>query len=367
MKTNKIIALILILFIFLGLSGCGTKEREVSYANYDSIVLVSVDADNPTTYAAVIGEKLGSPTDSSNFNEDNGNGYLLWESENYNVKVTFEDFNATAKEQTGLYATSDEVPIGAKDSWTEWVVKQVAAFTFHASNLFGLLGETYYYWIGLLIMTLVIRTLGWPIYAKSNDMTIKMQMAQPELTKVQEKYRGKTDQASQQRMQMETMEIYRRYKINLLGCLMPLLQMPIFLAMYTVVRRFPNTPVSSFTDKAVEMNYAFLWTDLGNTKILENLPLALIVVGTMFLSQWIMQKRTRDNQKKNRYMDAKAQQSQKMVKFMMYFMILMMGYISIGNAGIAFYWILGNSYQLLQSYISHRQADKRQEKLRKQF
>lgn len=366
MKTNKIIGIILAAFLFLGLTGCGAKEGEVTFENYEKVVILSDESDDPTTYAGTI-VLLGGATDTTNFNDQNGDGYVVWESEDYYVKVTYDDFNATAKEQTGLRSASEPVPIGSNGSWTDWVVKQVAIFTFHASNLFGLLGGTYYYWIGLLIMTLVIRTLGWPIYAKSNDMTIKMQMAQPELTKVQEKYRGKSDQASQQRMQMETMEIYRKYKINLLGCFMPLLQMPIFLAMYSVVRRFPITPTSVFGDGSVVMNYDFLWTDLGNTNMLENLPLALVVVGTMFLSQWLMQKRTRDNQKKNRYVDAKAQQSQKMMKFMMYFMILMMGYISIGNAGIAFYWMLGNSYQLFQSYISHRKADQRQEQLRKQF
>lgn len=364
MKKNKILALLLIVFIFIGLTGCGTKKGVVSYANYSSIVTVTEDADNATSFSGAI-VLLGTPT--SNTSAFNGNGVVEWVEGSTSVTVTFVNFEADDKTQTGLFATSDLTPIGSKDSWTDWVVKQVAIFTFHASNLFGLLGSTYYYWIGLLFMTLVIRTLGWPIYAKSNDMTIKMQVAQPELTRVQEKYKGKTDQASKQRMQMETMEIYKKYKINILGCFMPLLQMPIFLAMYSVVRRFPITNTAVFGNEAAVMNYSFLWTDLGNTNWLENLPLAIVVAGTMFLSQWIMQKRTRANQKNNRYQDAKAQQSQKMMKFMMYFMILMMAYISIGNAGIAFYWILGNLYQLLQSYVSHKQADKKQAALKKQF
>ncbi len=364
MKKNKIVALILIVFIFLGLTGCGSKTGVVSYANYDKIVTVTEDANNATSFSGTI-VLLGTP--ASNTSTFNGTGVVEWTEGEATIIVTFANFEAVDKSQTGLFATSDLTPIGSKDSWTDWVVKQVAIFTFHASNLFGLLGSTYFYWIGLLFMTLVIRTIGWPIYAKSNDMTIKMQIAQPELTKLQDKYKGKTDQASKQRMQMETMEIYKKYKINLFGCFMPLLQMPIFLAMYSVVRRFPVTDTAVFGNGSAVMNYSFLWTDLGNTNWLENLPLAIIVAATMFLSQWIMQKRTRANQKNNRYQDAKAQQSQKMMKFMMYFMILMMAYISIGNAGIAFYWILGNSYQLLQSYVSHKQADKKQEAMRKQF
>jgi YidC/Oxa1 family membrane protein insertase len=165
-------------------------------------------------------------------------------------------------------------------------------------------------------------------------------------------------------MQLETMELYKKYKINIFGCLMPLLQMPIFIAMYQVVQRFP-LDTSVFGDAVVNNN--FLWTSLMNKSLLPNLPLALIVVATMALSNWLMQRRTKMAQKNTRNLDPKAQQSQKMMKFMMYFMILMMGYIAIGNAGIAFYWIIGNCYQLFQSHISQRGSVKRQAELRKKF
>ncbi|HOP57048.1 MAG TPA: membrane protein insertase YidC [Bacillota bacterium] len=363
MKKTKIIAAILLFVLVFALSACGSKA-EVSYENYTSIVTVSEDETNATSYYEAI-NLLGTPSDESGY--ANGDGVVVWSTDTATVTVTFTTYKAVSKTQEGLSASGTLLPIGEKDSWTEWVVMVVAKFTFYASNLFGLLGETYYYWLGLLIMTLVIRTLAWPIYSKSNDMTLKMQIAQPEITRIQEKYKGRSDQASQQRMQMETMEVYRKYKINFFGCLMPLLQMPIFIAMYTVVRRFPITPVSAFGNTDAIMNYNFLWTDLGNTGFWENLPLALVVVATMMLSQWLIQKQTRKNQKVNKYQNSQAQQSQKMMKYMNYFMVLMMGYIAISNAGIAFYWILGNSYQLLQSYLSRRNIESKQEKMRSKF
>ncbi|MDD3112956.1 MAG: YidC/Oxa1 family membrane protein insertase [Candidatus Izemoplasmatales bacterium] len=367
MKKSKIlIFLIAISFIFT-LSACGSKKGEASFANFESIVVLSTEAGAPeaTTYNGLI-TLMGVPTDSTNYSTVEEDGYLVWEDteEGYYVKVVLEDNKVVEKEQTGLYRSVYERPIGTKTGVWEWIIKMIGYFTYYASNLFGLLGDHYFYWIGLLLMTLLIRTLGWPIYAKSNDMTLKMQLAQPEINRIQEKYRGRTDQASQQRMQLETMELYKKYKINIFGCLMPLLQMPIFIAMYQVVQRFP-LDTSVFGDATV--NTGFLWTDLMNKSLLPNLPLALIVVVTMFLSNWLMQRRTKMNQKHNRNMDAKAQQSQKMMKFMMYFMMLMMGYIAIGNAGIAFYWIIGNCYQLFQSYISQRGSLKRQEQLKSKF
>jgi len=264
----------------------------------------------------------------------------------------------------GMTSCSSEVNQSPIDESSFIAIRALGWITYYASNFFGLLGDTYYYWLGLLIMTLVIRTLGWPIYAKTNDMSVKMQLAQPELTKVQEKYRNRKDQASQQRMQMETMEIYKKYKINLFGCLMPLLQMPIFIGMYQVVRRFPIEGAEFFTGGEHAINYQFLWTTLGNEEWLPNLPLALVVAGLMFLSQYLVQKRSEAAKKQAGPQNAKAQKSQKTMKYFMYFMVVMMFFIAITNAGIAFYWIIGTSYQIFQGFISHRGMDKKREKFR---
>ncbi len=365
---NKIILSGLMILLLFGVTSCGTKSGEVSYKNYTSVVTVTEATDgDPSSYNDTI-ILLGVALDNTNYDNATGDGYLVWEtSDDVYVKITFVDEEVTAKEMTGLYQSIYTTPIGAKTNAWNWVILQLGHFTFYASNLFGLLGDTYLYWLGLLIMTLLIRTLGWPIYAKTNDMSLKMQIAQPEINKVQEKYRNRSDQASQQRMQMETMEIYKKYKINVFGCLMPLLQMPIFIAMYQVVQRFPLTNLSTFTSSNVMMNTDFLWTNLGNTDWLPNLPLAILVSGLMFLSQWLTQHRTKMQQKPNQYAGAKAQQSQKTMKYMMYFMVIFMGYISLRNAGIAFYWVIGTSYQLFQSYLSFRNMHKKQDQLKRQF
>jgi len=364
MKTkNKIIAMIIMVMLVLGVAACGGNEKGVTYKNYESVVILSeATVDRPaSTYEDLILLFGGNYTSST---YDGGSGVVVWEDldKESSVTITFENGKVINKTSEGLYESAYRTPIGEKTGIWEWIILQLGYFTFFASSLFGLLNVNLY-WLGLLIMTLVIRTLGWPIYAKTNDMSIKMQLAQPELNKVQEKYRNRQDQASQQRMQMETMEIYKRYKINLFGCLMPLLQMPIFIAMYQVVQRFPLTPTSVFTNAAVTMNTNFLWTNLGNTSWLPNLPLALIVAVLMFLSQWLTTKRTQASQKHGGYQNPKTQQTQKTMKYMMYFMVVMMAYISIGNAGIAFYWIIGTAYQLFQSYVGHRNLGKRKDQL----
>jgi YidC/Oxa1 family membrane protein insertase len=370
---NKFLMAVLMFVLLFGVTSCGSKAGEISFSNFENVITVDLASEgtDPSSYNDVI-ILLGIPTNNSNYDSVEGDGYLEWENEDgAYIKITFEDEDATTKEKDNLYENIYATPIGEKAGAWNWIIKQLGIFTLHASNLFGLLGDSYLYWLGLLIMTLVIRTLGWPIYAKTNDMTLKMQIAQPELNKVQEKYRNKQDQASQQRMQMETMEIYKKYKINVFGCLLPLLQMPIFIAMYQVVQRFPlEGSLANLTNLDIVMNNNFLWTTLGNTDWLPNLPMAILVGVLMFLSQWLTQHRTKMSQKhanNNTYKNPKQQQSQNTMKYMMYFMVIFMAYISLRNAGIAFYWIIGTSYQLLQSYISYKNMKKRQDNLKRQF
>lgn len=381
MKKNRILKIVLTLVALATLVGCSSnKAGVVSYQNLEGLTVCAINEDSSldcgdaSTFSQAI-TALGSPNDSTGYDQGTGTGTLVWnytiEEKDFSLVLTFENTYLTSKPvsaDVGLFLNVYSTPIGFRvtginGAW-DWVIKQIAIFTYHASNLFGLLGNTYLYWLGLLLMTLVIRTAAWPVYAKSNDMSLKMSIAQPELQKIQEKYSGRTDQVSQQRMQMETMELYKKYKINLFGCLMPILQMPIFIAMYQVVQRFPLTDASVYGGISGIMNTSFLWTDLGNKAMLANLPLAVIVAGTMWLSQWLSSKRAKAAQKvPNRYQNQQAAQTQKTMQFMMYFMVIMMGYIALGNAGIAFYWIIGNAYQLFQSEVSHRQSQARKDKI----
>lgn len=232
-------------------------------------------------------------------------------------------------------------PIGSGEGygWFQWVVEQIAIFTVWVSQITG-----GYYFVGLIIVTLIVRTAGWPIYAKSNAMTIKMQQAQPELEKIREKYQGKTDETSQKKMQAETIEVYKKYNINPLGCLLPFLQMPIFIAMYQVVRRIPLT-------SEYDLNYDFLWADLGPGGKDPFYILPILVGILMFLYQRYSMKKPEYLQNK-KYKTPQATQSEKTMKMMSYFMVFMLVSIAWTSAGIALYWIVGNAYQFLQTYIN---------------
>jgi YidC/Oxa1 family membrane protein insertase len=87
------------------------------------------------------------------------------------------------------------------------------------------------YGVGIILLTLVIRLLTFPLQYKSFKSMKKMQKLQPEMAKVKEKY-----QDDPQRMQKETMELFKKHGANPMGgCLPMLLQMPVFLAFYKVL------------------------------------------------------------------------------------------------------------------------------------
>lgn len=264
-----------------------------------------------------------------------------------------------------------EQPIGAEGGWgwLQWIITQIAEFTYWLSVQLG--GQ---YWAGLIIVTLIVRSAGWPIYTKSNAMTMNMQLAQPELNRIQEKYKGRSDELSQRKLQQETMEIYKRYNINPLGCLLPFLQMPIFIAMYQVVRRLPLSVGGEGLKDYSDLNYSFLGIDLkagvdfsvfGDLgffqavgSLFPEIILSVLVGVLMFGYQKYAQKKP-DYLQNKKFETKQAQQTAQQMKYMSYFMVFMLVSIAITNNGIALYWVIGNSFQFLQTFINRKQSQKK--------
>lgn len=91
--------------------------------------------------------------------------------------------------------------------------------------------------ISIVVFTLVARILLTPLQMSSQRATRKMSKIQPELTKIQDKYKGKSDQASQIKQSQEMQGLYKKYKINpFAGCLPLLIQFPLIIGLFNVLR-----------------------------------------------------------------------------------------------------------------------------------
>jgi YidC/Oxa1 family membrane protein insertase len=127
---------------------------------------------------------------------------------------------------------------------------------FHqALTAIGLPATSGWTWaLSIVGLVIVIRILLIPLFVKQIKASRGLQLIQPEMKKIQAKYKGKTDQASRQAMTQETMELYKRTGTNpFASCLPILLQSPIFFALFRVLNGIPsNTTVGPLDATLVE-------------------------------------------------------------------------------------------------------------------
>ena len=91
------------------------------------------------------------------------------------------------------------------------------------------------YGVAIILLTLIVRTLFWPITHKSTESMKEMQKVQPLVKEIREKYKDKP-----QKMNQEVMALYRTHKVNPMASCLPLLaQAPVFSIMFRVLRALP--------------------------------------------------------------------------------------------------------------------------------
>jgi len=259
-----------------------------------------------------------------------------------------------------VYVAGGEKPISTADAtFFDYILVIPVAFLM---NFFAsIMGNSFA--LGILFTTIVVRTLAWPIYAKSNDMSIKMNIAQPDMARLQAKYATRKDPQSQQQMQMEMMQIYKKHGINIFGCLMPFLQMPIFIAMYGVVRRV-TLQGGMYADSITNTN--FFGINLSNTQDgIIGMVLAALVGISMYILQYISMKKPAYAKNTAKHVpNPQAEQTEKTMKFVSYFMVIMMAFASYQSNALALYWIFGNIYSLGQTLLNRKLNEKKHEQLK---
>lgn len=125
--------------------------------------------------------------------------------------------------------------------WTSIFVKPLAFVILQLGK------NTGNYALALIIVTIIIRLITFPLTQKTAKQSQIMQEANPELQRIQKKYAGKQDEESLAKQSQEMMMIYKKYNINpLSGCLFSFIQLPLFIAFYEAVQRFPAIFEDSF-------------------------------------------------------------------------------------------------------------------------
>ena len=134
---------------------------------------------------------------------------------------------------TGILMTQVSTPIIGQAAW---LLGKIMDGIYRVMDLIGIhnLG------VCIILLTIVIYTLLMPLTIKQQKFSKMSAAMNPELQKVQQKYKGKNDQASMQKMQEETQLVYEKYGVSPTGgCLSMFIQFPILWAMYYVIRNIP--------------------------------------------------------------------------------------------------------------------------------
>jgi YidC/Oxa1 family membrane protein insertase len=119
----------------------------------------------------------------------------------------------------------------------KWLVSALMVWFHDALNSIGMPAASGWTWTFAIIgLVLVIRAALIPVFLKQVTAQRRMRSLQPDLKKLQDKYKGKTDQLSRQAMAQEQMALYKEHGTNpFSACLPMLIQVPFFLALFQVL------------------------------------------------------------------------------------------------------------------------------------
>lgn len=195
------------------------------------------------------------------------------------------------------------------------------------------------YVLAILAFTVIIRVLILPFNIKAAKSTQGMQKIQPEVKKLQEKYKD-----DKEKLSSETMKLYKDNNVSMTGgCLPSLLPLPILMALYYVFMGIKGIDGASF-----------LWIhDLFSPDKYYILP--ILAALSTYLPSYLMTKST------------PAQPGGMNMGTMNFMMAGMMGFMSLNFKSIlVLYWIIGNFIQTIQTYFLNyrpamREADSRKE------
>ncbi|OUC50957.1 hypothetical protein B7939_08570 [Eggerthia catenaformis] len=208
---------------------------------------------------------------------------------------------------------------------------------------------------GVVGLTIVINIILLPIMIKSTVSSQKMQMLQPEMEKIQNKYKGKKDQTSQLRMQQEIQALYKKNDVSMLGSFSMLLTLPIMLAMWQSVQRVKILYESTTFGLSLGLT--------PMSQIQKGHWEYLIIIVIMALSQFLAIEINNMMLKRDKnYRPSKTQNSMKSMNIMMTAMIIFFG-MTMPTA-MSFYWITTNIITVIRTvyihihYIEKEQAKK---------
>lgn len=220
---------------------------------------------------------------------------------------------------------------GYEGLWTSIFVKPLAWLILTIGDLVKNYG------LGLIIVSLLIRLVAFPITRKTALQSELLKKAKPDLDKLEKKYLDKTDQDSLMKKNQEMMLIYKKYNINpVSGCLFSFLQLPLFIGFLEAINRVPAI-----------FEETFLTFQLGTTPltaIQSGKLLYILLIGVVGITTYFSFK-----------LNATAMGDNNQAKTMNRVMVIMIIIMSVFmTSALNIYWITTNLFTIFQNLLVKR-------------
>ena len=219
-----------------------------------------------------------------------------------------------------------------EDLWNSFFVRPLAFIIIKVGELVKNTG------LGLIIVTILIRLILYPLTKKTAMQSELIKQAQPELTKLEKKYEGKTDNDSLTKKSQEMMMIYKKYNINpMSGCLFSFIQLPLLFAFLEAINRVP----AIFEGKFLAFKMGMTPLKAITSGSIYYIIICLAIIGTTYISFKMNSSSTPENNGQ--------------MKTMSIMMTIFIGAASFTYpTAIAIYWITSSLCTIGQNLITDR-------------
>ena len=197
----------------------------------------------------------------------------------------------------------------------------------------------------IIIFTVVLRVLLYPLSIKSMRAQKEIKKLQPEVNKLKQKHKDS------KKLQAAQMELYKKYNVNpLSGCLPQIIQLVLLIVLYQVFINFLGQEVIN----GVTINHQFLWFNLHLPDKTYLLPIIVALSQLLFSLMILPGGETLDlvpnkNSQKNEKEENVAEMAQTMQKQMLFMMPVMTGFFAARfPSGLALYWLISTLMSMVQ-------------------
>jgi YidC/Oxa1 family membrane protein insertase len=198
------------------------------------------------------------------------------------------------------------------------------------------------YGFSIILLTIIIKIIFWPLTHKSQKSMKEMQKLQPLMAKIREKYKD-----NREMMNKELMGLYRTYKVNpMSGCLPMLIQIPVFFALYRVLGssiELRQAPFLLWINDLSAPDRLFNWSfSIPFMEPPYGIPVLTLLMGASMFLQQKMQPMVGDPSQ---------------AKIMMFMPIMFTVMFINFPSGLVLYWLTQNILSIGQQYYINKKSD----------